>query len=86
MLVTHDAFKDHRKDETHDQNNTFWPLAVMNGKRYYRRPESNLGAFLTFLSVVAVATLKVNETVDAVRKLCVNPSSYVTDQQPGTAP
>ncbi|XP_040029077.2 F-box only protein 7 isoform X1 [Gasterosteus aculeatus] len=33
--------------------------------------------------LVINATLKVNETVDAVRKLCVNPSSYVTDQQPG---
>ncbi|KAM8907913.1 F-box only protein 7 isoform 2-T2 [Spinachia spinachia] len=33
--------------------------------------------------LVINATLKVNETVDTVRKLCVTPSSYVADQQPG---
>ncbi|XP_070710124.1 F-box only protein 7 isoform X2 [Pempheris klunzingeri] len=33
--------------------------------------------------LVINATLKVNETADAVRKLCLNPSSYVTDQWPG---
>uniref|UniRef100_A0A8C4GIG0 F-box protein 7 n=1 Tax=Dicentrarchus labrax TaxID=13489 RepID=A0A8C4GIG0_DICLA len=33
--------------------------------------------------LVINATLKVNQTVDAVRKLCLNPSSYVTDEWPG---
>ncbi|KAL7371226.1 hypothetical protein ABVT39_022272 [Epinephelus coioides] len=33
--------------------------------------------------LVINATLKENETVSAVRKLCVNPSSYVTDEWPG---
>ncbi|KAK2859236.1 hypothetical protein Q5P01_003856 [Channa striata] len=33
--------------------------------------------------LVINATLKVNGTVDTVRKLCVNPSSYVTDEWPG---
>ncbi|XP_045897107.1 F-box only protein 7 isoform X2 [Micropterus dolomieu] len=33
--------------------------------------------------LVINATLKVNETVDTVRKLCLNPSSYVTDAWPG---
>ncbi|XP_076016024.1 F-box only protein 7 [Genypterus blacodes] len=33
--------------------------------------------------VVINATLKVNQTVDTVRKLCVNPCSYVTDDWPG---
>ncbi len=40
--------------------------------------------FLTCLFFSA-ATLKVNETVDTVRKLCLNPSSYVTHEWPGTA-
>uniref|UniRef100_A0A3B4YQF5 F-box protein 7 n=1 Tax=Seriola lalandi dorsalis TaxID=1841481 RepID=A0A3B4YQF5_SERLL len=35
--------------------------------------------------LVINATLKVNETVDTVRKLCLNPSSYVTDEWPGRA-
>ncbi|XP_053199973.1 F-box only protein 7 isoform X2 [Scomber japonicus] len=33
--------------------------------------------------LVINATLKVNETVDTVRKLCLNPCSYVTDEWPG---
>ncbi|CAK6978032.1 F-box only protein 7 isoform X2 [Scomber scombrus] len=33
--------------------------------------------------LVINATLKVNETVDTVRKLCLNPCSYVTDDWPG---
>ncbi|XP_039997811.1 F-box only protein 7 isoform X2 [Xiphias gladius] len=33
--------------------------------------------------LVINATLKMNETVDTVRKLCLNPSSYVTDEWPG---
>ncbi|XP_071358161.1 F-box only protein 7 isoform X2 [Trachinotus anak] len=33
--------------------------------------------------LVINATLKVNQTVDTVRKLCLNPSSYVTDEWPG---
>ncbi|XP_026220013.1 F-box only protein 7 [Anabas testudineus] len=33
--------------------------------------------------LVINATLKVNETVDTVRKLCLSPSSYVTDEWPG---
>ncbi|XP_027128034.1 F-box only protein 7 isoform X1 [Larimichthys crocea] len=33
--------------------------------------------------LVINATLKVNQTVDAVRKLCLNPSTYVTDEWPG---
>ncbi|KAL6116544.1 fbxo7 [Pungitius sinensis] len=33
--------------------------------------------------LVINATLKVNESVDAVRKLCVKPSSYVANQPPG---
>ncbi|XP_044041977.1 F-box only protein 7 isoform X2 [Siniperca chuatsi] len=33
--------------------------------------------------LVINATLKVNQTVDAVRKLCLNPSGYVTDEWPG---
>eukprot|EP00064_Thunnus_orientalis_P016617 superscaffoldBa00003334_g16685 len=31
----------------------------------------------------SAATLKVNETVDTVRKLCLKPCSYVTDEWPG---
>lgn len=37
------------------------------------------------LFLLPAATLKVNETVDTVRKLCLSPSSYVTDEWPGTA-
>ncbi|KAF3705358.1 F-box only protein 7 [Channa argus] len=33
--------------------------------------------------LVINATLKVNDTVDTVRKLCLNPSSYMTDEWPG---
>ncbi|XP_070785066.1 F-box only protein 7 [Enoplosus armatus] len=33
--------------------------------------------------LVINATLKVNETVDTVRKLCLNPSGHVTDEWPG---
>ncbi|XP_031165225.1 F-box only protein 7 [Sander lucioperca] len=33
--------------------------------------------------LVINATLKVNETVDTVRKLCLNPSSFVTHEWPG---
>ncbi|KAG8005437.1 F-box only protein 7 [Nibea albiflora] len=33
--------------------------------------------------LVINATLKVNQTVDTVRKLCLNPSTYVTDEWPG---
>ncbi|XP_026183104.1 F-box only protein 7 isoform X2 [Mastacembelus armatus] len=33
--------------------------------------------------LVINATLKVNEAVDTVRKLCLNPSSYVTNEWPG---
>ncbi|KAI3366738.1 hypothetical protein L3Q82_009222 [Scortum barcoo] len=33
--------------------------------------------------LVINATLKVNESVDSVRKLCLNPSSYVTHEWPG---
>lgn len=33
--------------------------------------------------LVINATLKVNETVDTVRKLCLKPCSYVTDEWPG---
>ena len=37
--------------------------------------------FLTFVPPAAI--LKVNQTADTVRKLCLNPSSYVTDEWPG---
>ncbi|KAG7232966.1 hypothetical protein INR49_007902 [Caranx melampygus] len=33
--------------------------------------------------LVINATLKVNQIVDTVRKLCLNPSSYITDEWPG---
>ncbi|XP_029350623.1 F-box only protein 7 [Echeneis naucrates] len=33
--------------------------------------------------LVINATLKLNQSVDAVRKLCLNPSSYVTNEWPG---
>uniref|UniRef100_A0A4W6F3Q5 F-box protein 7 n=1 Tax=Lates calcarifer TaxID=8187 RepID=A0A4W6F3Q5_LATCA len=33
--------------------------------------------------LVINATLRANQTVDTVRKLCLNPSSYVTDEWPG---
>ncbi|XP_069376029.1 F-box only protein 7 [Paralichthys olivaceus] len=33
--------------------------------------------------LVINATLKVNDSVDTIRKLCLNPSSYVTDEWPG---
>lgn len=33
--------------------------------------------------LVINATLKLNQTVDSVRKLCLDPRSYVSDQQPG---
>ncbi|XP_074481759.1 F-box only protein 7 isoform X2 [Sebastes fasciatus] len=36
-------------------------------------------------TLVINATLKVNETVDTVRKLCLNPSSYVTNEWPESA-
>lgn len=37
------------------------------------------------LFLLCAATLKVKQTVDLVRKLCLNPSSYVTAEWPGRA-
>ncbi|KAM6895992.1 F-box only protein 7 isoform 1-T2 [Lycodopsis pacificus] len=57
-------------------------------KLQYTHPlcENSLAMVLSVVMgpvLVINATLKVNESVDAVRKLCLNPSSYVTHEWPG---
>ncbi|TKS90388.1 F-box only protein 7 [Collichthys lucidus] len=65
-----------------------WRLSAGLYKLQYTHPlcEHSLAMVLSVCMgpvLVINATLKVNQTVDVVRKLCLNPSTYVTDEWPG---
>uniref|UniRef100_A0A3Q3F1Y9 F-box protein 7 n=1 Tax=Labrus bergylta TaxID=56723 RepID=A0A3Q3F1Y9_9LABR len=48
--------------------------------------ENSVVSVLALFVFLSAATLKVNETVDTIPKLTLNPRSYVTDLYPGNAP
>lgn len=64
------------------------PVLVMNGE-FTRSLFGTLYYNIYILSnlfLLHPATLKVNQTVDTVRKLSLDPSSYVTEAWPGQSP